>query len=199
VYGSGYGVWPLFLLLSIVNLQLLEMLIKGFPWKAIAIVCISFLTLLLGIKVYAIELSYPVTDISGELEMATKPNLQGLSTPGGYISRFEDLVSYVQTNIPQNDSVIFLPGEDPFFSVTKRKNPLPFDQYHPATLPLSDDQIITKIRSSNARWIIVKQLLQTNWYVWQISVQPILNSLSNDYSLHTSLPGYDIYKRNSLH
>ena len=41
------------------------------------------------------------------------PKLRGLTTPGPWIPDFEELVRFTNTEIPANDAILLLPGEDP--------------------------------------------------------------------------------------
>ena len=60
-----------------------------------------------------------------------------MSVAGPALANFDELLRYVSANIPINDGIILLPGEDPFYFVTGRAPQFPVLLFDPATDPYS--------------------------------------------------------------
>ena len=67
-----------------------------------------------------------------------------------------------QANIPQDDGLILIPGEDPFYFATGRVPRFPVLLFDPTTDPYSPAETAALVRSDNIRWLIVKRDLQIN-------------------------------------
>src|SRR5207247_11066346 len=58
----------------------------------------------------------------GDLTHSHLPELRGLSMRGSWIPDFEELVHYAEKEIPSDDGILLLPGEDLFYYVTGRRS-----------------------------------------------------------------------------
>jgi hypothetical protein len=193
---NSYGVWPFLVILLTIILSTINKHIPQIPLKYPVIVfscCLSIFTFrLLQSNFLQSYIPQP-----GKIEFATLPALRGMGTRGPWIPNMEEMFRYVERTIPQSSVVAFLPGEDPFYAVTGRKNPLPFVQFNYVTYtPWSYDIIYTLV-NLNVEWIVAK----TDWQI-QGSCCDLLDitqpnsPIKSYYSIYATIPGYSIYKRN---
>jgi hypothetical protein len=131
----------------------------------------------------------------GELARSTLPQLKGLSVRGAWLPDFEELVRYSEKNIPRDDGLLLIPGEDLFYYTTGRRPRFPVLLFDHTTNPYSPEEIVKLCRDKGIRWVIVKQDLQ-------LEEDPVENRdrlielLEKDFEQVESLNNYDIYRRN---
>ena len=73
----------------------------------------------------------------------------------------DELLRYAQANIPFDDGLVLVPGEEPFYFVTGRVARFPVPFFDPTIDPYSPAEIASLVQSRNIRWLIVKRDLQT--------------------------------------
>jgi hypothetical protein len=190
LWGSTYALWPLLLLL-------IATLLIEVPTVANPLAFTIAATLLLCGSLYATSherLSYIHLLPDLPIAHATLPELRGLSTPGPYLPAFEELVRFAKAQIPFNDGIVMLPGEDPFYFATGRIPQFPILLFDPATDPYTPKQTLDEARAHNIRWLIVTRNLQ-------LTEQPrpdlpeVLRTLQQDFVSYRTLTNYDIYRR----
>ena len=81
---------------------------------------------------------------------------------GDLISGFEELVDYAEREIPPDEGILMLPGEDLFYYTTGRRPRFPVLMFDRTINPYDARMIDALIRQRNVRWVIVKQRLQLN-------------------------------------
>lgn len=202
LWGSTYAIWPLLILLVAEMIAYLAQFslseTKPEPvGKSVAEVmaAIAALTLVVCGGFYTASeerLSY-VKFPDGPVAHSSFPQLKGLSTPGPFLPDLDELLHYVSTNIPRNDGIILIPGEDPFYFVTDRVPQFPVLLFDPATDPYSPDQVHEEAQKHNIRWLIVKRDLQINEDPTP-QRDATLTALARDFILTSRLHGYDIYR-----
>jgi hypothetical protein len=128
LWGSTYGIWPLFILL----VGLIVVSINGLTGRKLSGTLVVFAAIfsvcLIGsgaFYVYSNERLDYVDFEDGDMEHATLPQLQGLAIRGSYLPDFEELVQYTNENIPPEDGILLLPGEDLFYYTTGRRPKFP--------------------------------------------------------------------------
>jgi hypothetical protein len=188
LWGSTYALWPLLtILLAFLMLQI--------PTVAKPLTAIIAITFLLCGGLYAVSherLSY--NHLDGTIVHATLPELKGLATPGPYIRDFEELVRVSNAEIPPNDGILFIPGQDPFYFATGRTPQFPVLLFDPATNPYSPQQVLEHARVHNIQWLIINRNLQ-------LMADPSPNlpdyveALQQDFTLVRTLTNYTIYHR----
>ena len=223
LWGSTYAVWPLFMILfastiaglasirSLASVRLDAGLVPQLPgrtsppskpwidqqsWTTMPLAAIVVASLLISGACYVRSherLDYAnLTD--GEMNRSTLPQLKGLSVRGQWLPDFEELVRYSETNIPRDDGLVLIPGEDLFYYTTGRRPRFPVLLFDHTTNPYSPEEIAKLCRDKNIRWVIVKQDLQ-------LEEDPIENRdhlielLEKDFEQVESLNNYDIYRR----
>jgi hypothetical protein len=197
LWGSTYAVWPLFMILCASTIAGLSLLLKSWSsWTTMPLVAIVVASLLISGAFYVRSherLDYAnLTD--GDMNRSTLPQLKGLSVRGQWLPDFEELVRYSETNIPRDDGLVLIPGEDLFYYTTGRRPLFPVLLFDHTTNPYSPEEIAKLCRDKNIRWVIVKQDLQ-------LEEDPVENRdrlielLEQDFEQVESLNNYDIYRR----
>jgi hypothetical protein len=198
VWGSTYAIWPLLALLIAELLAFLATLAnrgasRGFVPALAALVSVTLL--ICGGFYTASEerLSY-VNLPDAPVEHSAFPDLAGISTPGPYLPEFDELLRYAQANIPQNEGLILIPGEDPFYFATGRVPRFPVLLFDPTTDPYSPAETAALAGASDIRWLIVKRELQMKTDVTP-NRDATMQLLMGEFTLAARLRGYDVYRR----
>ncbi|HEY1805580.1 MAG TPA: hypothetical protein VGG45_13980 [Terracidiphilus sp.] len=198
LWGSTYAIWPLFALL------VAELLAWIGPsaaraesrWFVPALAALISVTLLVcgGFYTASEERVSYVNLPNAPVEHSAFPELAGMSTPGPYLPEFDGLLRYAAANIPQDDGLILIPGEEPFYFATGRVPKFPVLLFDPTTDPYSPAETAELTRTQNIRWLIVKRDLQ-------IKTDPtpnrdaLMNLLMREFTPVARLRGYDVYRR----
>jgi len=205
LWGSTYAIWPLFMILvamTLAELSQLRLDARLLPqskpsWLLVAITAAIVLSLLIsgGFYVRSHErLSYANLD-DGELKRSMLPQLRGLATRGDWIPNFEELVRYTDKNIPRDEGILLLPGEDLFYYTTGRKPQFPVLLFDHTVNPYSPEQILNLCRERNIRWLIVKQDLQDEDDAVDQEKDRITSAFEDEFEQIDSVGNYDIYRR----
>jgi hypothetical protein len=199
LWGSTYAIWPLLmilianLLVALASIEARHSTRQAISLSACAILSATFL--ICGATYTASEERLSYADLPDEPPVrSTLPQLADMATPGPYLPDFEELVVFASAHIPQDDGLILLPGEDPFYFVTGRTPHFPVLLFDPATDPYSPAELLDQVRARNIRWLILKRHLQ-------IKEDPTpqrdatIDLLEREFKLDTQLKAYDIYRR----
>ncbi len=199
LWGSTYAIWPLFMILLAMTLAGLSRLRLDdrFSWIDLPVTVLVAMSLMIsgGFYVRSHErLDYANLD-EGELKRSTLPQLKGLSTRGDWIPNFEELVRYADREIPRDEGILILPGEDPFYYATGRRPQFPVLLFDHTVNPYSPEELLQIVRARNIRWVIVKQDLQDEDDFVEQERDRITKVLEQDFEQVESLANYDIYRR----
>ena len=199
VWGSTYAIWPL---LAVLIADLLIFL-AGIPslngsnrWFMPSLAALIGVTLLVCGAVYTASeerLSY-INLPDGPVEHSAFPQLAGASTPGPYLPELDEFLRYAAADIPANDRLILLPGEDPFYFVTGRTPQFPVLLFDRTTDPYSPEETASLVRACNIRWLVVKRNLQIKEDATP-NRAATMQLLMREFTPVAHLRGYDIYKR----
>ncbi|PWT92075.1 MAG: hypothetical protein C5B55_06995 [Blastocatellia bacterium] len=206
LWGSTYALWPLFLVvvatvistLNQVNIKITNWQSAIGDWQLAIVTSLISISLLISGTYYLRSherLDYADLD-DGELTHAHLAPLKGLTTRGSFIPDFEELVAYTEKNIPRDDGILYLPGEDLFYYTTGRMPQFPVLMFDHTVNPYSPQEILDSARNRNIQWLIVKDELQ-------LEEEPIekkdelMGLLEKDFESVESLNNYEIYKRKS--
>jgi len=188
LWGSTYAIWPLLILL-------IAALLAQVPTIARPVAIVIAATFLINGSLYAVSherLSY--IQLDGAPAHATLPSLRGLTTPGPWIPGFEELIRVTNAEIPPNDGILLVPGEDPLYFATGRTPQFPILLFDPATDPYTPQQTRDQARDRNIRWLI----LDTNP---QLAASPydqlpaVTAVLLQDFAPYRTLANFTIYRR----
>jgi len=198
LWGSTYGIWPLLVLLVAELLAFLEGLAARAPsrWFVPALAALISVTLLVcgGFYMASEErLSY-ASFPDGPPAHSAFPQLAGLSTPGPYLPAIDDLLRYAQANIPFDDGIVLIPGEEPFYFANGRTARFPVPFFDPTIDPYSPAEIVSLVRSRNIHWLIVKRDLQTKEDPTP-ERDALMKALLGDFKPCARLTAYDVYRR----
>jgi hypothetical protein len=120
--------------------------------------------------------------------------LKGLSVPGPYLPDIDELLRYAEANIPYNDGIVLIPGEEPFYFAIGRAPQFPVPFFDPTIDPYTPAEIAALARSHNIRWMILKRNLQTKEDPTP-QREEILDLLQQQFTPVARLRGYDVYRR----
>ena len=196
LWGSTYAIWPLFIILLAVSIAELARPSKPASWITIPLTAAIVASLLVsgGFYVRSHErLDYANLD-EGELKRSTLPQLKGLSVRGEWIPNFEELVRYTEREIPRDEGILILPGEDTFYYATGRRPQFPVLLFDHAVNPYSPEEILKICRERDIRWLIVKQDLQNEDEGVEQERDRLTETLEQAFEQVESLNGYDIYR-----
>lgn len=195
IAGSSYALMPFLIISSKIVFSYARSLFKIETLKYLAAFCLSY-TVSAGAYVLTNDrLLYVNND--GPLQTSNTPGLYGLRTRGDWLPQFDALVTWTQNNIPLNDSIALIPGEDPFFFATRRPpSHIPMFQMNPVAWPYPMTWIIDAANQQKTQWIIVKYRVQmpAGFFMnYEQELTPLI--LKSHYILVKTLPNYKIYKR----
>jgi hypothetical protein len=198
LWGSTYAIWPLFIILLSCSLNNVALLSKqSSVWMTVptAILASTFLVIAGGAYVWSHErLDYAKLD-DGQLAEATLPELKGLSMRGNWIPNFEQLAHYAEQEIPGEDAILMLPGEDLFYYTTGRQPRIPVLMFDHTVNPYTPDEVLRIGRDLQVRWLIVKHELQLDDDVVDRDKVRLTKLLKQDFKIVRRLKGYDVYQR----
>ena len=199
LWGSTYAIWPLLIILLAGVLADLfrlggENSLRKIEWVAgIAAAC-----LLVSGTFYAASherLSY--ADLSnGEMARSTLPALRGLSVRGPWIPQFEELVRFTEREVPRNQGLLMIPGEDLFYYATGRHPQFPVLMFDHTINPYSPEEILEISRRRNICWLVIKKNLQLNEDPLENRTR-LFELLRGDFAPVQSLANYDVYRKHA--
>ena len=198
LWGSTYGIWPLLVLLIAELIVFLSSLAErsGASRRFVPAfaVFVSVAMLVCGAFYVTSEerLSYANLP-DGPAMHSAFPALAGLATPGPYVPEIDELLRYAQANIPFNDGVVLIPGEEPFYFATGRVPQFPVAFFDPTIDPYSPNEIADLVRARNIRWLIVKTDVQTKEDPTPDRAE-LTKLLMHQFTLAARLRGYDVYR-----
>jgi len=167
-WGSSYGIWPLLVILLAI----------AFEWLRIDRWSIALASLIVA-----------VTLAGGIRYVVLEERLK-------YAKIFEDwrpplaaLVQWTERNIPRDDAILCLPGEDLFYFTTGRRPRVPVLMFDRTINPFDAKAIAS---FPNVRWVIVKRRLQLNGSPMEEEAE-VLRLMRLTPVAH--LPNHDVYRR----
>jgi hypothetical protein len=135
-WGSTYGIWPLLVIVAAYAMR-----------RAPLVLPVAFsAALLIGGVPYVVKnerLTYAKLDFDWQ-------------------TGFRELVAWTDRNIPRDDAIVYIPGEDPFYFTTGRRPRFPVLMFDHTINPYDAATIDALIRQRGVRWVIVKEHLQIN-------------------------------------
>jgi hypothetical protein len=129
----------------------------------------------------------------GDIVHSSLPALAGLSVRGPWIPQFEELVRYSDREIPREDGILMIPGEDLFYYGTGRHPRFPVLMFDHTVNPYSPEEILNLSRARQIQWLVVKRDLQLETDPVEERTR-LLELLRQDFEQVESLDNYDIYR-----
>ncbi len=193
LWGSTYAIWPLLLILIAQILASFPQVSRPAPLILAGVIGATFLVC--G-GLYAVghdRMNYlQIPD--GPIVRATLRPLRGMSDAGPYLPDFEELVRFAEREIPPQDALLLLPGEDPFYFATGRTPQFPVLLMDRTTDPYSAEELMAEASRRDVRWVIVKTRLQSTENP-QPEAEETLKLVAQEFVLLQRLSGYDVYRR----
>jgi hypothetical protein len=128
------------------------------------------------------------------VQRATLPALRGMADRGPYLADFEELVRFADREIPAQDGILLLPGEEPFYFATGRVPRFPVQIFDRTTDPYSPEELMRETERRNIRWVIVKARLQSNEDPLPERART-MELIQNEFREFRKLEGYEVYRR----
>ena len=196
VWGSTYALWPLAMILIASTLTGLAAGSKERPAIEVVVALLIAAPLCISGAHYVWNherLDYAnVSD--GQPQHSTLPALRGLTARGAWLPQFDELVAYAKAEIPAEDGLLMIPGEDLFSYATGREPRFPVLMFDHTVNPYSPEEIAQMARAHNIRWLVVKRELQ-------LEADPVedrnrlLDLLRKEFAKVEELDNYDVYRR----
>jgi hypothetical protein len=196
LWGSTYAIWPLLMILIAILISELASWARWISWLAPAVASVIAIPLLVSGGFYVVSrerLAY-ANVWEGAIVRSTLPALEGLSIRGPWIPQFEELVRYAEKEIPKDDVLLMVPGEDLFYYSTGRHPRFPVLMFDHTVNPYSPVQVLALSRSEKIQWLVVKRSLQIQGIPYEDEAE-LLQLLLPDFQPVKHLENYDVYKR----
>ncbi len=195
LWGSTYAIWPLLVILMADVVRSLDLFSKPrIAWLLPAVVSACLLIAGCAYVRSHERLDYANLD-EGALTKSNLAALKGMRTRGDWLPNFEELVRFTDVNIPRNESILIIPGEDLFYYTSGRRPQFPVLLFDHTVNPYSPSEIVKLARDRNINWLIVKQDLQDEDEGVEKQRDELAEALEQEFEQVESLKGYDIYKR----
>jgi len=200
LWGSTYALWPLLMLLAASAITAPSELLGARYARAMTpllagVIAVSLLIAGSSYVVLHERLDY-VNLEDGNLVRSTLPALRGLSVRGSWIPDFEELVRYAEKEIPKEDGILMIPGEDLFYYTTGRRPRFPVLMFDHTVNPFSPEEIVEQARLRDIRWLVIKEETQLDEDpLRDLNKDRLLKLLSQDFKQVESLNNYEIYRR----
>ena len=129
----------------------------------------------------------------GPIVRSEFPTLAGLSARGPYIADLDAVLFWIRDNVPADDPLAFLPGEDPAFFALGRRPRLPSVYFYDVATPYSPTETARFADEVGLRWVFVKDRLQL---VEEPPLeQELIVALTRNATLVTRVGPYRVYRR----
>lgn len=198
LWGSTYAIWPLWIILVAGVIAAISSFAKTkTSWATIPLTgVIALSTLVAGASYVWSHERLDYANLSdGEMAHSRLPELRGLSMRGDWISSFEELVDYAGREIPRDEGILMLPGEDLFYYTTGRRPRFPVLMFDLTINPYTADEIRDLARDRDIRWLVVKQELQLEGDEVKQITNELMGLLEKDFEQVESLDNYEVYRR----
>jgi hypothetical protein len=197
LWGSTYALWPfLMILIAMFVGDLASSSSRSQSWIAVPLASVIAISLLVsgGFYVWSHERLDYVDLWDGLPVRSTLPSLAGLRLRGPWIPQFEEFVRFSEKEIPHDDGLIMIPGEDLFYYSTGRHPRFPVIMFDHTVNPYSPEQVLALCSAKNIRWLVVKRNLQMQGKPYEDESQTI-QLLQREFQPMGHLENYDVYKR----
>ena len=194
--GSTFGIFPLLVLAIAAVVRDLRRLVPGTTRLAPLAGAVLALFLAASGAAYTLtnaRLLFVDANAPGPVVRSAFPSLAGLSAPGPYIGDLDAILAWTRDNVPADDAMVFLPGEDPAFFALGRRPRMPSVYYYDVANPYSPAEVARFADAVGLRWVFVKDRLQL---VEEPALeQGLIAALTERASLVAHVGPYRVYRR----
>jgi hypothetical protein len=196
LWGSTYAIWPLLMILVAQMLAAIPTAKYRGQKLVTALAVMAGATFLVCGGLYAAgheRMNYlQIPD--QPVYRSNLPALRGMADRGPYLPDFEELVRFAAKEIPAQDGILLLPGEEPFYFATGRAPQFPVQIFDNTTDPYSPQELLEATRNRNIQWVIVKTRLQSTENPLPEQEKTMM-LVTEEFALDKRLAGYDVYRR----
>ena len=107
-----------------------------------------------------VRLLFVDVNAAGGVHRSSFSSLIGLSARGPYTGELDAMLGWARDNVPADDPVVFLPGEDPAYFALARRPPLPSVYFYDVATPYTPEELARFADAARVRWVVVKDRLQ---------------------------------------
>jgi hypothetical protein len=202
LWGSTYAIWPLLMILIAQMLAAIPTANCRGQKLVTALAVVAGATFLVCGGLYAAgheRMNYlQILNQSDQQNLpiyhATIPALRGMADRGPYLADLEELVRFADAEIPAQDGILLLPGEEPFFFASGRAPQFPVQIFDNTTDPYSPAELLEAARNRKIRWVVVKTRLQSTEDPLP-EREKTMTLVNEEFALDKRLAGYDVYRR----
>jgi hypothetical protein len=197
LWGSTYAIWPLFMILLATTIAGLASLSKPLSAITIPVTAVVVASLLVSgaFYVWSHERLDYANLVDGALTRSSLPQLRGLSARGEWTPNFEEFVRYTDREIPRDEPILIIPGEDLFYYTTGRRPRFPVLMFDHTVNPYTPEEILKLARDRNIRWLIIKQNMQDEDEQIEQERDRLTEVLEQEFGQVEGLKNYDVYRR----
>ncbi len=194
--GSTFGIFPLLVLAIAAIVRDVRRFVPD--TKRLAPLTGAMLALFLAASGAAYTLTnarllFVDVNAPGPVVRSAFPSLAGLSARGRYIADLDAILAWTRDNVPADDAMVFLPGEDPAYFALGRRPRMPSVYYYDVANPYSPAEVARIADAVGLRWVLVKDRLQL---VEEPPLdQPLIAALTENASLVAQVGPYRVYRR----
>jgi hypothetical protein len=194
--GSTFGIFPLLVLAIAAVVRDLRRFVPETTRLAPLTGAVLALFLAVSGGAYTLtnaRLLFVDANAPGPVVRSAFPSLAGLSAPGPYIGDLDAILAWTRDNVPADDAMVFLPGEDPAFFALGRRPRMPSVYYYDVANPYSPAEVARFADVVGLRWVFVKDRLQL---VEEPALeQGLIAALTERASLVAQVGPYRVYRR----
>jgi hypothetical protein len=162
VAGSSFAVWPFFCLLLgsiVIGLRSLAPGLAPRLGEAYLAATVGA-ALLTGVPQLLANRRLDYIHQEGRVQPSRYPRLAGLNTPGDYLPRLDELLAFFERQVPPDEALTAIPGEDPLYFALRRRPRLPLVLFDGTVNTFGPAQLIERAKASGVEWIVVKRQRQ---------------------------------------
>ena len=194
--GSTFGIFPLLVLGIASIVRDLARLVPGTTRLAPATGAALALLLATSGTAYTLtnaRLLFVDANAPGPVARSAFSSLAGLSAPGPYVGELDTILTWTRDNVPENEAMLFLPGEDPTYFALGRRPRMPSVYYYDVANPYSPAEVAGFADAIGLRWVFVKDRLQL---VEEPPLeQALIAALTDKATLVAQVGAYRVYRR----
>jgi hypothetical protein len=194
--GSSFAIFPLLVVAMAVLVRDVAWAVPSPTAFAPRLGMTLALVLVLIGTVYALSdarLAFVDVNAPGPVQHSTYPSLAGLSARGPYLADLDEILRWIDGHVPQDESIAFVPGEEPAFFALGRRPLLPSVYFFDVATPYTPAQLGRIADERGLRWVFVKERLQL------IEEPPLTEAIVAALTEHATLVArvgvYRVYRR----
>lgn len=162
VGGSSFAIWPFFCLVTACNVVGLKSLAPTLAptLGELYLAGVVLTVLLTGVPVLASNLRLEYIHTAGPVRAARHPRLRGLHVSGDYLPRLEELLWFFESDVPADQGILEVHGEDPLYFALRRRPRLPVVLFDTTQDIYTPQELVDRALASGVDWLVIKKKRQ---------------------------------------